>query len=242
MTETSRKVWQKPASREEFLLLFLRAYRIIRKKPWEAACCPVLMDPRMREEEEREMNRKVRWVVQTGLMLAVLVALQAATKPLGQMVTGSCVNMVLALSAMLCGVGSGAVVALLSPVLAFLLGIAANAVTVPAIMVGNLAFVAVLSLPGLLGKDAPAIRGIAWLAGAAGKFALLYLAVNKIICGIAAQPLLSSGVLKEKMLTALPVTFGVSQLITALIGGGIAIILYYPLRRAIRADRKNANS
>lgn len=185
------------------------------------------------------MNNKVRWVVETGVLLAVLVALQAVTKPLGQIVTGSCVNLVLAISAMLCGLGSGAVVALLSPVLAFLLGIAPNVVTVPAIMVGNLVFVAVLSLPGLLKKDTLYIRGAAWLVGAAAKFALLYLAVAKIICGVAAAPLLASGVLKEKMLTALPATFGVMQLVTALIGGGVALVVYYPLHRAIR---KNGNT
>lgn len=184
------------------------------------------------------MNKKVRWVVETGALLAVLVALQAVTKPLGQIVTGSCVNMVLAVSAMLCGLGSGAVVALASPVLAFLLGIAANVVTVPAIMLGNLAYVAVLSLPGLLKKDAPAFRIAGWLAGSAAKFALLYLTVAKIICGVASASLLASGLLKEKMLTVLPVTFGVTQLITALIGGGAALAVYYPLRRAIR---KNAN-
>lgn len=180
------------------------------------------------------MNRKVRWVVQTGVMLAVLVALQAATKPLGQIVTGSCVNLVLALSAMLCGLGSGAVIALVSPVLAFLLGIATNAVTVPAIMAGNLVYAAVLSLPGLLKKDAPVIRGAAWLAGSAGKFAVLYIAVSKIICGVASPALLASGVLKEQMLKALPATFGVTQLFTALIGGGAALAVFYPLSRAIR--------
>lgn len=180
------------------------------------------------------MNHKVRWVVETGVLLAVLVALQAATKPLGQIVTGSCVNLVLALSAMLCGLGSGAVVALISPVLAFLLGIAPNAVTVPAIMVGNLVYAAVLSLPGLLKKDALWIRAAAWLAGSAAKFALLYLTVAKIICGLASEALLASGALKAPMLTALPVTFGVMQLITALFGGGIALAVYCPLNRALR--------
>lgn len=185
------------------------------------------------------MDRKVRWVVETGVLLAVLVALQAATKPLGQIVTGSCVNMVLALGAMLCGLGSGAVVALVSPVLAFLLGIAANVVTVPAIMAGNLVYVAVFSLPGLLKKDMPAFRIAGWLAGSVAKFALLYVTVAKILCGVAAAPLLASGVLKEKMLTALPAVFGVMQLITALIGGGVALAVYYPLSRAIR---KNGNT
>ena len=69
------------------------------------------------------MNKRVRWIARTGVLLAVLIALQAATKPLGQLVTGSCVNAVLTLSVTLCGIGCGAVVALVSPLLAFLLGI-----------------------------------------------------------------------------------------------------------------------
>ena len=40
------------------------------------------------------------------------------------------------------------------------------------------------------------------------------------------------------MLQALPVTFGITQLITALIGGAVGIALFIPLRKAIRPDRQ----
>ena len=76
------------------------------------------------------MRKKVLWITETALMLALLVALQAVTKPLGQLVTGSCVNGVLAIAALLVGMSSGITVALLSPVFAFLFGIAPNIVTV----------------------------------------------------------------------------------------------------------------
>ena len=46
-------------------------------------------------------------ITQTGLLLALLITLQWATKPLGQMITGSCVNAVLAACALLCGPGCG---------------------------------------------------------------------------------------------------------------------------------------
>ena len=36
------------------------------------------------------MNKKVRWITETAVMLALLVALQALTKGFGQFVTGSC--------------------------------------------------------------------------------------------------------------------------------------------------------
>ena len=58
------------------------------------------------------MNKNVRWITETAVMLALLVALQAVTKPLGQLVTGSCVNAVLALAVLFAGLGSGITVAL----------------------------------------------------------------------------------------------------------------------------------
>ena len=92
------------------------------------------------------MNKKIRWITETALMLALLVSLQAITKPLGQLVTGSCVNAILAVSVLVGGLSCGLTVALISPVLAFLLGIAPQILTVPAIMVGNSVYVLMLSL------------------------------------------------------------------------------------------------
>ena len=92
------------------------------------------------------MNKKVRWITETAVMLALLVALQALTKGFGQFVTGSCVNAVLAVTVLTAGLGSGIVVAVLSPVLAYLMGIAPQILVLPAIMVGNTVFVVLLRL------------------------------------------------------------------------------------------------
>ena len=64
------------------------------------------------------MNKKIRWITETALMLALLVTLQWLTKPMGQLVTGSFVNAVLALTVLLSGLSGGVGVALASPVLA----------------------------------------------------------------------------------------------------------------------------
>ena len=179
------------------------------------------------------MNKNVRWITETAVMLALLVALQALTKGFGQYVTGSCVNAVLAVTVLVAGLGSGITVAVISPVLAFLLGIAPQVVTVPAIMVGNTVFVVLLRL--IAGTSSKAVgRQIAgWLIAALAKFASLYLIVVKIICGLMASSLLAAGTLKEPMLKALPVTFSWPQLITALIGGGIALLIVPVLRKAL---------
>mgnify|MGYP003318761829 CR=1 FL=1 len=72
------------------------------------------------------------------------------------------------------------------------------------------------------------------LAAAAGKFAALYGLVTWGICGLLAQPLLESGLLKAPMLQALPATFSWPQLFTALIGGGIAMLIVPVLRKALK--------
>ena len=179
------------------------------------------------------MNKKIRWITETAVMLALLVALQAITKPLGQLVTGSFVNTVLAVTVLFAGLYSGITVAVISPVLAYLLGIAPQILTVPAIMVGNTVYVVLLYF--IAGKNSRKIfRQIAaWLVAAAAKFATLYAVVVWLICGVFAQKLLASGMLKAPMLKALPATFSWPQLFTALIGGGVALLIAPVLRKAL---------
>lgn len=176
------------------------------------------------------MKKKILWITETAAMLALLIALQWATKPLGQLVTGSCVNAVLAVSALFCGLSSGLTVALLSPLFAYFMGIAPNLIAVPVIMAGNSLFV--LLLTALQGK--PVWKNIAaWLAAATGKFAVMYTLMVWVICGVASDFLLAQGLLKAPMLKALPVTFGVTQLLTALIGGGVAILIIPVVKKAL---------
>ncbi len=178
------------------------------------------------------MSKKIRWITETAVLLALLGCLQAATKGFTQIVTGSCVNAVLAVSALLVGMSSGVTIAVISPVLAYLLGIAPQLVTVPAIMAGNAVFVILLS--AIAGKNKALGAQVAgWLVAAVAKFATLYILVVKIICGLASAPLLESGTLKPPMLEKLPVMFAWPQLITALIGGAIALAIVPVLRKAL---------
>ena len=179
------------------------------------------------------MKKKLLWITETAVMLALLVTLQTLTKPMGQLVTGSCVNTILAVSALVGGLSCGLTVALISPVLAYLLGIAPQILTVPAIMVGNSVFVVVLSL--LADKSGKNLvkQLVAWLAAAVAKFAALYAIVVLLICGVLSESLLAAGVMKAPMLTALPATFSWPQLITALIGGAVALTIVPVLRKAL---------
>ena len=179
------------------------------------------------------MNEKIRWITETAIMLALLVTLQALTKPMGQLVTGSCVNAVLAISALVGGLASGITVAVISPVLAFLLGIAPQILTVPAIMVGNTVYVVLLSLLADPSGKNLVKQAIAWIVAAAAKFACLYVIVTKLICGVMAPGLLAAGTLKEPMLKALPATFSWPQLFTALIGGAVALVIVPAVKKAL---------
>ena len=180
------------------------------------------------------MKQKILWITRTAVVLALLVTVQALMKPFGQLATGSCVNLVLALCVLLAGLPCGLTVALVSPVLAFLLGIAPQLLTVPAIMAGNSAYV--LLLYGLADRSGKRLwrQIVAWFVSAVAKFAVLYGIVAGLICGVFAQELLAAGALKPAMLQLLPATFGVAQLITALIGGAVAQTILPVLRKAIR--------
>ena len=127
------------------------------------------------------MRKKLLWITETAIMLALLVTLQALTMPMGQLVTGSCVNTVLAISALVGGLGCGATVAIVSPVLAYLLGIAPQILTVPAIMVGNAVYVVLLSV--LADKSGKKLvkQVIAWIVAACAKFAAKRSAIQVLI-------------------------------------------------------------
>ena len=111
--------------------------------------------------------RRARRLTETAVMTALLIVLQAVTKPTGQYITGTCVNAVLAVSVLAAGLWSGIAVALLSPLFAFLLGIGPQLPPiVPSIAVGNLVFVLLL---GLLGGAAPVEAGCGMAPGGSGE-------------------------------------------------------------------------
>ena len=176
-------------------------------------------------------SKKIRKLTRTALMVALLVALQWATsytQPFaGQYITGSCVNAVLAVSAVLCNFWGGAAVAVFSPLCAFALGIGPQLLQiVPAIALGNLVYVAVL---WLLRKHSRLWQQAAWLiAAAAAKFAVLYLAVVRVLI-----PVMGSA-LPAKQAAAFTVMFSWPQLVTALAGGTLALLLLPILRKAVK--------
>ena len=184
------------------------------------------------------MNQKIRWITKTAMMLALLICLQwvgsfVPSQMVKQLITGSFVNCVLAVTVLLIGMSSGITVAVISPVCAFLFGIAPNFITVLPIMLGNVCYVVLLRL--LTGK-ALWRQAVALVCAASVKFAVLYILVVQVICGVAADLLLGQKlgnivVLAPPMLKMLPTMFTWPQLVTALVGGGVALLILPVLRK-----------
>ena len=174
------------------------------------------------------MNKKTKWITETAVMIALLVVLQAVTKSFGQFVTGSCVNFVLATAALIGGLSCGLTVAIVSPFFAFLLGIGpAFLPIVPGVSVGNAELV--LMLWALLWKKGPGadagVKVAAVAAAAVCKFLVLFGLIVKVIL-----PMLS---LNEKQIAVLSASFSWPQLITAAIGGSLAVLLWPRLAKAL---------
>lgn len=168
--------------------------------------------------------KKTLWITQTAVLTAMLVLLQTLTKAGGQFVTGSCVNAVLAIAVLFSGLWSGVTVAVISPFLAFVLGIGPQLIPiVPAIAAGNVVYVLVLHF--LSGKQIWR-QGISWMCAAACKFLTLNLLVVQLLCRILPLP--------EKQAATFAAMFSWPQLVTALIGGGVALLIVPILRKAFR--------
>ena len=190
------------------------------------------------------MSKKIRWITETAVMLAMLVCLQwvgsfVPEQMTKQLVTGTMVNCVLAVTVLLVGLSSGITVALISPVCAFLLGIAPNFITVLPIMLGNCAYVVLLRLLGAGARKLSWRQPVALGTAAVVKFGVLYLLVVKVICGFASGALLGKKLgqtvlLAPPMLNMLPTMFAWPQLVTALTGGVIALAILPVLRKALR--------
>ena len=183
------------------------------------------------------MNKKTLWITRGAAAIAMIILVQLATKSLGQqLITGSLVNLILALSTLLFGWSIGAAAAVVSPFLAFLLGINAQIVVVPTIAVGNLTYVFVIALLIKLlgttrfGKDqrlSEFIRSlIAVVAGALCKFVIQYLLIVKWI---------APAFLPAKAQAVMAVNFGIIQFFTACIGGILACVICPFIRKGLNS-------
>ncbi|MCH4172385.1 MAG: ECF transporter S component [Lactobacillus sp.] len=170
-----------------------------------------------------------KWITKTAIFLAILIAFQAVTAPLQMtLITGSLVNLTLIMTVILAGLSSGITVAAISPIMAFMLGIGPKLLPlIPCIMVGNVVLVLIWYFVVMKLRLSDIVKYvIATISAAVVKFIVLYLLVVQMMI-----PLLGIPAMQSKLISTM---FSLPQLITALIGGVIAILLLPMLTNVAR--------
>ncbi len=186
-------------------------------------------------KKNTKLFNTILWITRTAVLIALLIVFQwglGALTGSNQIIVGSAVNLVLIIAATVSGLYSGIVVALISPFLAFVLGVGPQIIgIIPFIALGNLAIVLVWYF---IAKNATAsINGyirmaVALVVGAVVKYAVLYFSIVKF-----AIPVLLT-TLKQPQIEKFTQMFGLTQLFTAAIGGVLALLVIPALRKAIK--------
>ena len=178
------------------------------------------------------MNRKTLWITQTAVIMALLIVVQAITASLGNtIITGSLVNLMLIIGVMVGGLTSGLTIALLSPVFAKLFGIGPLWTLILFIALGNAALVLCWHFLGKQRFAAPVVvSGATTVVAAAVKFIVLYVGVVLI-----AVPVLLK--LPNPQAGVISAMFSFPQLLTALIGGVLSMIVMPLVKKAITQNQ-----
>ena len=170
---------------------------------------------------------KIKWIAETAIFIALLVTLQAVTKAMSQFVTGSMVNLLLVTATLVSGLVSGLTVAAISPFFAFMLGIGPKFIAlVPFVALGNIVLVLVWGLLCQKNMNTKTMTA-ALVLGAVLKFAALYGGIVKF-----AIPTLLA--LPEKQAVVMGANFSWPQLITAVLGGFLAMLIAPTLKKALK--------
>lgn len=169
------------------------------------------------------MNKdKVRMITRGAILLAVVVVVQIAGRnlPNSSFIVGPLINMCLLIAAMTAGLGAGVMIAVLSPFASLLNNHAPIASALlpfaPVIAVANVIFVLVFYY--LYNKN----KYVGWLAAAVLKFGFLFVSI-RVFLDIFNFPKFTDILIK---------LFSWPQLITALIGGFLALPVIIAVRRA----------
>ena len=135
--------------------------------------------------------------------------------------------MLLVVSVMTCGLASGLSVAVVSPIMAKLIGIGPLWSLIPFIIAGNAVLVFVWHFIGNREMERKLAAFItALICAAIAKFLVLYFGIVRI-----AIPVFLG--LPEQQATLISYMFSIPQLVTALVGGIMAIVLLPALKKAI---------
>lgn len=166
------------------------------------------------------MDKNLKKLVRTSLFLALAIVIQIMGKnfpQINQFLVGPIINAILILTAFMCGTTWSVSLGVLTPVLAWLTGQLASPLApfIPFIIIGNAIFVIFY---GALKNYKSYGKYIGIIAGAFFKYVFLSLSASKLVH-------VFNLAIPKKIADKLVVMMSTPQLITALIGGFLAILL-----------------
>lgn len=171
------------------------------------------------------MNKlNAKFITRVGILLALTVVFQSLGRfiplgPNGNFIVGPLVNACLLIAAASVGIGAGAIIAVITPFTALLTGAAIPPLFIPFIAIGN--FLIVLGFYLLMKKSK--IAGV--ILGSVLKFGFLFASIRFFVNFAAVNP---------KKAVNLVAMFSIPQLITALMGGVIALIVIRALGKQLQ--------
>ncbi len=175
------------------------------------------------------MKITTKQITTTAILLAICIASQFL-KNLSVYITGPIVNTCLILAVLSAGIACGVILAVITPVTAFLIAgspiMAAIPAIIPCIMLGNVILVLMV---GFLTKW---VKGNAGLIAGMAAGAVLKALFMGIVIAMILIPMLIPEAMAPKM-AVFQTTFSVTQLITALIGSVYAFVLWIPLKKVM---------
>jgi riboflavin transporter FmnP len=167
----------------------------------------------------------VKFVARTAILLALCLVVQQF-KTLSQFLTGPLVNLILLISALAVGLWSGLIIAVLSPVAAYLIAPSPVMRLVPQLIFMIMAGNALIVIFAWLFRSGDKKLWIGLALGSVLKAGFLTLALHFIILPFFGD------VLKEPQRIALSAMFSYNQLITAVTGSLICALIWPRLKKS----------
>lgn len=181
-------------------------------------------------KKEEAMKVTTKQITITAVLLAICIASQFF-KNVSVYITGPVINTCLILAVLSVGVGCGLILAVVTPVTAFLIAgspiMSAIPAIIPCIMAGNALLVLGV---GLIYKKKQSNAGL--IAGMAAGTVVKALFMGVVISMILIPSLIPAAM--EAKMVVFQTMFSVTQLITALIGSVYAFILWIPLKKVLK--------
>lgn len=193
------------------------------------------------------MKLSTRQLAAAALMLALAIASQFF-KNLSVYITGPIINLILIITTLYCGILCGILLSIITPVTSFLItGSPLMAMVpgiIPCVMAGNILLVV---CTGLIYKNSEAysrkLKGSYFsieilrlapgvVAGAALKAIFMGISIVMIVIPVFGKDV------PAKLVTVAKTQFSITQLITALIGGVLACLIWPTLKKALKSMRE----